>query len=66
MRAIDRFQAILAGVFFIAALVSAWKVTMDDDFDLWYLPLLFAVASGLLTLGALQHRKRNQKKGGKK
>lgn len=65
MRVIDRLQAILAGVCFVAALVTAWKVTMDDGFDLWYLPLLFAVASGLLTLGALQHRKRNQKKGEK-
>lgn len=62
MRTIDRVQAILAGVFFIAALVTAWKVTMDDEFNLWYLPLLFAVASGLLTLGALQHRKRNHVK----
>lgn len=62
MRAIDRLQAILAAVFFVAALVAAWKVTMDDGFDLWYLPLLFAVVSGLLTLGALQHRRRKHVK----
>lgn len=61
MRTIDRVQAVLAAVCFVAALVTAWMVTMDDEFDLWYLPLLLAIASGLLTLGALQHRKRKRK-----
>ena len=62
MRTIDRIQAILAAVLFLAALVAAWKVAMEDDFALWHLPLLVAVASGLLTLGALQHRVRKHKR----
>lgn len=61
MRTIDRVQAVLAAICFVAALVTAWMVTMGDEFDLWYLPLLLAIASGLLTLGALQHRKRKHK-----
>lgn len=60
MRTIDRVQAVLAAVCFVAALVTAWMVTMDDGFDLWYLPVLLAVASGWLTVGALQHRKRKR------
>lgn len=61
MRTMDRVQAVLAAVCFVAALVTAWMVAMDDDFGLWYLPLLLAVASALLTVGALQHRRRKSK-----
>lgn len=58
MRAIDRFQAILAVIFFIGALVSAWRVAVVDGGEIWYVPLLLAVASALMTVGTLQHRRR--------
>ena len=57
MRAIDRFQAVMAVVFFIGTLVSAWRVAVADGGDIWYVPLLLAVASALMTLGALRRRK---------
>ena len=58
MRTIDRMMALLAGMFFLAAVVSAWRVTMDDAQELWYLPVLMALASAAMTFGALQHRRR--------
>ena len=54
MRAIDRFQAVMAVVFFIGTLVSAWRV----GGDIWYVPVIMALASAAMTVGALQHRKR--------
>ena len=50
MRAIDRFQAVMAVVFFIGTLVSAWRVAVADGGDIWYVPVI--------PVGALQHRKR--------
>ena len=41
MRAIDRFQAIMAVVFFIGTLVSAWRVSVADGGDIWYVCLLY-------------------------
>lgn len=58
MRTIDRVMAILAGLFFLAAVVSAWRVTMHDARELWYLPVVLALASAAMTFGALQHRRR--------
>ena len=55
MRAIDRFQAIMAAVFFVAAVTASWRVAVAGGRDIWYVPLLLAVA--LMTLGALRHRK---------
>ena len=57
MRAIDRFQAVMAVVFFIGTLVSAWRVAVADG-DIWYVPVIMALASAAMTVGALQHRKR--------
>ena len=57
MRAIDRFQAVMAVVFFIGTLVSAWRVAVADGGDIWYVPVIMALASAM-TVGALQHRKR--------
>ena len=57
MRAIDRFQAIMAAVFFVAAVTASWSVAVAGGRDIWYVPLLLAVASALMTLGALRHRK---------
>ena len=34
MRAIDRFQAVMAVVFFIGTLVSAWRVAVADGVPL--------------------------------
>lgn len=58
MRAIDRFQAIMAVVFFVGALASAWRVAVADAEEIWYVPLLMALASATMTVGALQHRRR--------
>ena len=58
MRAIDRFQAVMAVVFFIGTLVSAWRVAVADGADIWYVPVIMALASAAMTVGALQHRKR--------
>ena len=57
MRAIDRFQAVMAVVFFIGTLVSAWRVAVADGGDIWYVPVIMALAAAM-TVGALQHRKR--------
>lgn len=62
MRTIDRVMAILAGVFFLAALVSAWQVTMKELQQMWYLPVVLALASAGMTVGALQHRRRKSAK----
>ena len=62
MRAIDRFQAIMAAVFFVAAIVAAWRVAVAGGRDIWYVPLILAVASAMMTLGALRHRKRRSAK----
>ncbi|WP_417016427.1 hypothetical protein [Alistipes sp.] len=64
MRTIDRVMAVLAGLFFLAAVTAAWRVTVAEDGgqDLWYLPLLLALASAAMTFGALQHRRRKTAK----
>ena len=58
MRAIDRFQAVMAVVFFIGTLVSARRVAVADGVDIRYVPVIMALASAAMTVGALQHRKR--------
>ena len=60
MRVIDRFQAIMAAVFFVAASAAAWRAAVADGGDIWYVPLVLAVASALMTLGALRHRKKKR------
>ena len=44
--------------FFIGTLVSAWRVSVADGGDIWYVPVIMALASAAMTVGALQHRKR--------
>ena len=56
MRTIDRVMAVLAGVFFFAAVIVGWRVSVAERQNLWYLPLLLALASGAMTFGALHHR----------
>ena len=58
MRVIDRFQAIMAAVFFVGAVAAAWRVAVADGGDIWYVPLVLAVVSAMMTLGALRHRKK--------
>ena len=58
MRVIDRFQAIMAAVFFVAALAAARRLAVPAPRDIWYVPLVLAVASAMMTLGALRHRKK--------
>lgn len=62
MRTIDRVMAVMAGVCFLGAVISAWRVTMNENSELWYLPLLLALASAALTFGALHHRVRKVKR----
>ncbi len=56
MRTIDRVMAVLAVVFFFGAVISGWRVSVAEGQNLWYLPLLLALASGAMTFGALHHR----------
>ena len=56
MRTIDRVMAVLAVVFFFAAVISGWRVSVAEGQDLWYVPLLLALASAAMTFGALRHR----------
>ena len=58
MRTIDRVMAVLAVVFFFAAVISGWRVSVAEGENLWYLPLLLALASVAMTFGALHHRVR--------
>ena len=62
MRTIDRMMAVLAGVFFLATVISAWRVSEAQSQELWFLPLLLALASAAMTFGALQHRRRKMAK----
>ena len=63
MRTIDRIMAVLAVVFFLGTVISGWRVTVSEGGpDLWYLPLLLALASAGMTFGALQHRCRKTAK----
>lgn len=48
----------MAAVFFVAAVAAAWRVAVADGRDIWYVPLVLAVASAVMTLGALRHRKK--------
>lgn len=62
MRTIDRVMAILAVIFFFAAVISGWRVSVAEGESLWYLPLLLALASVAMTFGALHHRIRKTAK----
>lgn len=48
----------MAAVFFVGAVAAAWRVAVADGGDIWYVPLVLAVASAMMTLGALRHRKK--------
>lgn len=59
-KVLGRFMSIMAVVFFVAAIVSAWRVAVADGEDIWYVPLLLALAAGAMTVGALRQRKRRE------
>lgn len=50
-------RPVMAVVFFIGTLVSAWRVAVADGGDIWYVPVIMALASAAMTVGALQHGK---------
>lgn len=50
----------MAVVFFVAAIVSAWRAAAAGGEDIWYVPLLTAIASAAMTIGALRQRKRKE------
>lgn len=58
MRAIDRFQAIMAVVFFIGTLVSAWRVSVTDRRGHLVRSRDHGPGTASMTVGTLQHRKR--------
>lgn len=53
-------MSIMAVVFFVAAIVSAWRATVAGGEDIWYVPLVTAIASAAMTVGALRQRKRKE------
>ena len=58
MHVINRFCTIMAVVFFVGAIVSAWRVAVADGGDIWYVPVVMALASAAMTFAALQLRKK--------
>lgn len=54
-------MSIMAVFFFIAAIVAAWRVTVADGEDIWYVPLVLALAAAAMTVGALRQCKRKEK-----
>lgn len=62
MRPIDRFQAIMAVVFFVGAIISAWRVVVTDAKGIGYVPFVLAGCAGVFAIAVLRHRKRNDSK----
>lgn len=55
-------MGILAACFFIAAILAAWRVTVAGGGDIWYVPLVLALAAAAMTVGSLRRRKRQTSK----
>lgn len=53
-------MSIMAVVFFVTAIVAAWRVTAADGEDIWYVPLVLALAAAVMTVGSLRQRKRKE------
>lgn len=49
----------MAGVFFILAIVAAWRVAMADGGDIWYVPVAMACAAIAMIFLALRLQPRN-------
>lgn len=54
MAFLRRFISILAGVFFILAIVAAWRVAMADGSDIWYVPVVMACCAIVMIFTALR------------
>lgn len=59
MAILRRFVSILAGIFFVLAIVSAWRVAMADGSDIWYVPVVMACAAIAMIFAALRLQPRN-------
>ena len=55
-------MSIMAVVFFVAAILAAWRVTVAGGEEIWYVPLVLALAAATMTVGALRQRKRKETK----
>lgn len=51
-----RFSAAVAVILFVATLISAWRVSVSDAENIWYVPLLLAVCCAGMTVAALHGR----------
>ena len=60
MAILRRFVSILAGIFFVLAIVSAWRVAMADGSDIWYVPVVMACAAIAMIFAALRLQPRNE------
>ncbi len=56
MKTVGRLLSLLSVIFFLLALVSAWRVVTADTDELWYVPLVSACASAMTIIGALRTR----------
>ncbi|MCM1151447.1 MAG: hypothetical protein NC209_02260 [Alistipes sp.] len=56
MKALSRFMAVMAVVFFVLALVAAWRVVMSGSHGIWYVPVVLALASASMIFGSLRFR----------
>ncbi len=53
-------MSIMAFVFFVTAILAAWRVTVAGGEEIWYVPLVLALAAAAMTVGALRQRKRRE------
>ncbi|MDE6375364.1 MAG: hypothetical protein K2L09_06515 [Alistipes sp.] len=56
MKVLSRFMSILAVIFFVLALVAAWRVVMAGGHEIWYVPVVLAFASAAMIFGSLRFR----------
>lgn len=53
----------MAGVFFILAIVSAWRVAMADGSNIWYVPVVMACCAIIMIFTALRLQPHNKNTG---
>ncbi|MDE7304306.1 MAG: hypothetical protein K2N04_00090 [Alistipes sp.] len=63
MAILRRFISIMAGVFFILAIVSAWRVAMADGSNIWYVPVVMACCAIIMIFTALRLQPHNKNTG---
>lgn len=62
MRALQRFQTIMAVFFLLCAAVSLWRIVACDGGDIWYVPCVLVCAAGVMAAGAWDTRRRDVRK----